>query len=157
MKVLQVLRLPCKTSQRGSKCYTCHAKRAGWAPNAAPATQTEAAPNVINRRGASADLYAGAPSAAPATQNEPQGLQVLRLPRKTSRMGPKCCACHANRSGAQCNQVARLPRTSMKVLQLPARNAKGARGAPSAAPATQKEPEGLQMPRLQRKPKAAPM
>ena len=72
-----MLRLPHKTSQRGAKCCTCHTKRAGWAPNAAPSTQNEAAPNAINRRRTSADFYAGAPSAAPATQNEPE---VLKLP-----------------------------------------------------------------------------
>ena len=55
-------------------CCTCHAKRAGWAPNAAPVTQTEAAPNVINRCPTSADPHEGAPSAVPATQNEPEVL-----------------------------------------------------------------------------------
>ena len=104
MEGLEMLRLPHKTSQRGAKCSTCHAKRTGWAPIAAPATQTDAAPNAINRRRTCADLCEGAPSAAPAMQNEPEGLQVLHLPRKTSRRGSKCCACHANRSGAQCNQ-----------------------------------------------------
>ena len=77
MKVLQVLRLQRKTSQRGSKCCTRYAKRAGGAPSALPATRTEAALNVINRCPTSADLYEGAPSAVPATQNEPE---VLKLP-----------------------------------------------------------------------------
>ena len=44
----------------------------------------------------------------------------------------------------------------MKV-QVPACNAKGARGAPSGAPATQNEPDGPQMLRLPRKPKRRPM
>ena len=70
MKVLQVLRLPCKTNLRCSKCCACHAKRAGDAPTAAPATQNETAPKSITHRQTSADLYEGAPSAAPATQNE---------------------------------------------------------------------------------------
>ena len=42
MKVLQVLRLPRmprKASRRCSKCCACHAKRAGGAPSAAPATK----------------------------------------------------------------------------------------------------------------------
>ena len=135
----QVLHLPRKTSRRSSKCCACHAKRAGWAPNAAPATQTEAAPNVINRRRTSADLYVGAPSAAPATQNEPEELQVLRLPRKTSRMGPKCCACHADRSGAQCNQSSPdFRRPLCRCSKCCTCHAKRAGGAPSAAPATQK-------------------
>ena len=46
-------------------------------PNAAPATQTEAAPNVINRCPTSADPHVGAPSAVPATQNKPE---MLKLP-----------------------------------------------------------------------------
>ena len=113
MKVLQVLRLSRKTNLRCTVCCACHAKRAGDAPSAAPATQNEAAPKSLTRRQTSANLYEGAPSAAPATQNEPEVLrvQVLRLPRKTrrrpkaslvARLTPtsfwrcsKCCACHA--------------------------------------------------------------
>ena len=98
MKVLQVLRLLRKTNLRCSEC-ACHAKRAGDAPSAAPATQNEAAPKSFTRLQTSADLYEGAPSAAPATQNEPEVLRVLRL--KTSRRCSKCWACPAKRGGAQ--------------------------------------------------------
>ena len=75
-----------------------------------------------------------APSAAPATQNEPEVLQVLHLPRKTSWRGSKCCACHAKTK----RRPTTLPQTSME-------------GAPSAAPATQNEPEVLQVLHLPRK------
>ena len=113
-EVLQVPRLPRKTTRRPKsslgawlpltsmkvlqrktnlRCCACHAKQAGGAPSAAPATQNDAAPKVITRRLTSADLYEGAPR-----QNEPK---VLRLPRKTSRRCSKCCACHAKRRGAQ--------------------------------------------------------
>ena len=56
VKVLQVLHPPRKPNLRCFKCCTCHAKRAG-----------------------------DAPSAAPATQNKSEVLQVLHLPRKTRR------------------------------------------------------------------------
>ena len=113
-EMLQVLRLPRKTNLRCSKCCACHAKRAG-----------------------------NAPSAAPATQKELEMLQVLRLPRKTRR-GPKsslvaglprtsiwrcskCCACHAKRGGAQSHHSSPDFRGPLY------------EGAPSAAPATQNE------------------
>ena len=48
---------PAKRAWRCSKCCARHAKQAGGAPSAAPATQDEAAPKVINRRRTSADLY----------------------------------------------------------------------------------------------------
>ena len=119
-EVLQVLRLPRKTSLRCSKCCACHAKRGGaqrhhsspdfrrpqkGAPSAAPATQNEAAPKSITRRQISADLYEGAPSAALATQYE-----------------------------AAPNSITRR-QTSADLYE----------GAPSAAPATQNEPEVLQV------------
>ena len=78
-------------------------------------------------------------------KNEPEVLQVLRLPRKTSRRYSKCCACHAKRR-PKSSLVAGLPRTSMKMLQvlrLPRKKRKS--GAPSAAPATEKTPEVLQV------------
>ena len=102
---------------RGSKCCTCHAKRAGGVPNAAPATQTEAAPNVINRCPTSADPYEGAPSAVPATQNEPE---VLKLPSymeledvKTTlsceaSLKSKTSLCHQDVLGAQTTTCATL-------------------------------------------------
>ena len=133
MKVLRVLRLPRKTSLRCSKCCACYAKRAGGVPSAAPATQNEAAPKVINCGRISADLYEGAPSAAPATPH---------LPRKTSRRCSKCCACHAEE--AMPKVISR--RTSTDLYE----------AAPSAAPATQNECEVLQVLRLPRKNEAAP-
>ena len=106
LKLLQVLRLPCKTSRRCSKCCACQAKRSVGldeeTPSAAPAKQNEpqsapsAAPaiktrcsttqndKVINRRRTSADLFEGAPSALPALQKEREVLQ-LHLPCKTKR------------------------------------------------------------------------
>ena len=137
---------------RCSKGCMCHAKRAEGAPSAAPATQNEAAPKVISCRRASADLYEGAPSAAPATQNEPEVLQALHLPRKRSLRCSKCCACDTKRGGAQSNQLwqgfrGRLWRWSKCCTC----HAKRAWGAPSAAPATQNEPEVLQVLHLPRK------
>ena len=97
---LQVFLLPRKTNLRCSKCCACHAKRAGGAPSAAPATQNDPAPKVITRRRTSADLYEGAPSAAPC--HAKTNLRCSNcLPRKTSRRCSKCCACHAKRRGAQ--------------------------------------------------------
>ena len=62
-------------------CDACHAKRAGDAPGAAPATLNEAAPKVINRRRTSEDVNEGAASAASATRDEAEVLQVLHVPR----------------------------------------------------------------------------
>ena len=162
MKVLQVLRLPRKTSRRCSKCCACHAKRAWGAPSAAPATQNEAEPKGITRRQTSADLYMKVlrvlrlprktrrrPKASLVARFPPtsiKALQVLRLPRNT-------------RPRPTASLVARLPPTSMKVLQvlrLPRKmslrcskccacHAKRTWGAPSAAHATQNEPEVLQV------------
>ena len=135
----------------GPKCCACHAKRAGWAPNAVPATQTEAAPNVINRCRISADLYEGAPSAAP------EGLQMAARARKTSRMGPKCCACNAKRARRAPNAApATQTEAAPKVINRRRASVDHYEGAPSAAPATQNEPEGLQVLHLQRKARGAP-
>ena len=122
MKVLQVLRLPRKTSRRCNKCCTCHAKRAGDAPSAAPATQNEAASRSITRRHTSADLYEGARSAAPAPQK---------------RAGDALSAAPATQNQAAPKSMTRGPPLY--------------EGAPSAAPATENEPEVLRMLRLPRK------
>ena len=71
MKVLQVLHLPRKTNLRCSKCCACHAKRAGGAPSAAPATQ--------KRRGAQSH------------HSSPD----FRWPLWRCS---KCCTCHAKRT-----------------------------------------------------------
>ena len=76
---LQVLRLLRKTRRRPKASLiaglpptcACHAKRAGGAPSAAPATKKKAAPKSITRRQTSADLM--------------KRLQALRLPRKRTR------------------------------------------------------------------------
>ena len=98
----RVLRLPCKTSLRCSKCCACHTKRTWGAPSAAPAMQNE---------------LEGVPSAAPATQNQAEVLQVACARGQTSKRPlwrcskgcachakrclrcSKCCACHAKRGG----------------------------------------------------------
>ena len=157
--MLQVLRLPRKTSRSCSKCCTCHAKAAGvlvltcrrtssdfWgaAASAAPATQNVPEVLQVLQRLASTICTchakwhwgaASAASAAPATQNEPEVLQVLHLPRKSSRRPYyslvaghlwRCsegCTCHGKRAG----------------------------NAASASPATQNEPEVLQVLHLPRK------
>ena len=77
-------------------------------------------------------------------------LQVLRLPRKRSLMRCfKCCASHAKR-GSSYSQFASLvagllptSRKVLEVLRLPRKNEPA-----SAAPATQNEPEVLQVLRL---------
>ena len=151
---------------------------AGWAPNAAPATQTEAAPNVINRCRISADLYEGAPSAAPATNNVPEGLQMPHVHAKRAGWAPNAAPARWAPNAAPATQTEAAPkvinrrRTSvdryevLQVLRLQRKtgqrgcctcNAKRARGAPSAAPARQNELDGLQMPCLPRKPKRRPM
>ena len=148
----QVLNLPRKTSLRCSKCCTCHTKRAGGAPSAAPATQSEAAPKVINCRRACADLYEGAPSAAPATQNETEVLQVLQVPRRMSLRCSKCCTCHAKRAGgAPSAAPATQNEAAPKVINCRRASADLYEGAPSAAPATQNEPELLQVLQLPQK------
>ena len=103
--VLQVLRLPRKTSLRCAKCCPCHAKRGeAQKPHSSPDFRRP-----LWRCSKCCACHAkrtwGAPGAAPATQNEPEMLQVLRLPRKTRRR-PKA------------SLVAGLPPTSMKVLQV---------------------------------------
>ena len=110
-----MLHLPCKTNRRCSKCCTCYAKRGG-------AQSNQFSP------GFRGPLYEGAPSAAPASHHEPEMLQVLRQQRKTKLRCSKCCACHAKRGGAQSNQLSCTC------------HAQRAGGAPSPAPATQKQP-----------------
>ena len=70
--MLQVLRLPRKTSLRCSKCCTCHAKQPASIVLACCRTST--------------DLCGGAASFFPARQNEPEVPQVLHMPRKSSRV-----------------------------------------------------------------------
>ena len=59
----------------------------------------------------------------------------------------KCCTCHAKRAEPETRRcpkssiVAGLSRTSLKVLQVLRIHAKRSGASPSAAPATQKEPE----------------
>ena len=157
LEVLQVLHLPRKTNLRCSKCCacrakrtaqsnqssrgfpkccTCHTKRAWGAPSAAPATQNEAAPKVINCRQASADLY--------------KVLQVLHLPRKTSLRCSKCCGGAPSAAPATQNEAA------PKVTNCSRASADLYDGYWSAAPATQNEPEVLQVLRLPHKNEAAP-
>ena len=76
-EVLQVLRLPRKTSRRCSKCCACHKK---------------------TTRHRKSSIVDGLP------RTSMKVLQVLGLPRKTSRRCSKCCACHTKRSSAQSHQ-----------------------------------------------------
>ena len=212
LKVLQVLHLPHKTGLRCSKCCTCHATWAGGAPSAAPATQNEAAPKVINCRRTFADLYEGA---KPEVLQVPEMLQVLHLPHKNEatpkvinccrtsgrpvwRCSSECCHakracgapsaapatqngqvlhCHAKRAGWRCSKCCHAKRAWGAPCKCCTCHAKRAgcapsaapakvinccqtsetsvdlyEGAPSAASATQDEPEVLQVLHLPRKP-----
>ena len=57
LEVLRVLHLPRKMRPRCSKCCACHAKWHWGAEGAAPATQTQPASTLLNRRRTSADLW----------------------------------------------------------------------------------------------------
>ena len=118
-----VVRLLRKTSLRCSKCCACHAKR-----------------------GSAHSQFASLVAELPRTSMKV--LQVLHLPRKTNLTCSKCCACQL----VKVIQVLHLPcKTSLRCSKYCTCHAKRAGGAPSAAPATQSEPEVLQVLRLPRK------
>ena len=153
MEILQVPRLPHKSSLRCWKCHACHAKSRG-------------VKSIPFRRQASADIYGDIASATPATQIEPEVLKVSRLPRKKPRrqISPfsspsfcwhlwrycKCHACHTKRAwgaesvtpatqkGATSNQSPSFRWHLCRYCKCQACHTKRAWGAESDTPATQK-------------------
>ena len=118
---LQVLRLPRKTSLRCSKCCAYQAKQ-----------------------GSTHSQFASLVSGLLPTFR--RVLEVLPLPRKTNLRCSECCACHAKRAwGAPTQNEAAPIRITRRQT-----SADPYEGAPNAAPATQKEPEVLQVQRLPR-------
>ena len=127
---------------------TCHAKVRPCAPSAAPATHKQPGPN-----------------SAQARATNRQRIKVLHLTRKSSSSSATCCTCHAKVGpcapsaahatlklpGLSGTQARTANRQIVKVLHLPRRssssttkcctcNAKVRPCAPSAAPATHKQP-----------------
>ena len=160
-EVLKLLHVPRKTSLRCSKFCACHAKWAGGAPSAAPATQ---------KRGGAQKHHSSPDFRRPLWSVKV--LQVLRLPRKTCPKCSKCCVCYAKRAWGcskccACHAKKRggtqkhhsspdFRRPLWRCSKCCACHAKRAWGAPSAAPATQNKLEVLQLLRLPRKTRRRP-